>query len=386
MPRCSTRASGWPGGHRSDHSAGRPDGLVDLELLERELDDRVLMVAVMLVNNEIGVIQPIAELAEMAHEVGALMLCDAVQGLGRVPIPEGPDLVAISAHKIHGPKGIGALWMREGCEPAPLIHGGGQERGLRSGTLSPAAVRGLRRCREARCRALRPRLRPCPAVVGRSCSCPGSGLDDQRQHRTSLSRQSQHPPRRSRRGATDCRSARHRLLARFGLRQRIGPPEPRASRARSRLSPRRDRRSGSASAAIRPSTSSIDACHQIARGRTRAGASRRVTLVRFLRADGTLDKEVEAKPGQRLLDVAWAAREPLEGACEGVMACSTCHVIVDAEDFAKLPPASEEEEDLLDLAAHATRTSRLACQIILTEDMDTLSVRVPAEARNWMGR
>jgi ferredoxin len=109
-------------------------------------------------------------------------------------------------------------------------------------------------------------------------------------------------------------------------------------------------------------------------------------LVRFLRADGTLDKEVEAKPGQRLLDVAWAAREPLEGACEGVMACSTCHVIVDAEDFAKLPQATEEEEDLLDLAAHATRTSRLACQIILTEDMDTLSVRVPAEARNWMGR
>jgi ferredoxin len=111
-----------------------------------------------------------------------------------------------------------------------------------------------------------------------------------------------------------------------------------------------------------------------------------VTLVRFLRADGTLDKEVEAAPGLRLLDVAWAAREPLEGACEGVMACSTCHVIVEAEDFAKLPSASEEEEDLLDLAAHATRTSRLACQIILTADIESLSVRVPPEARNWMGR
>src|SRR4051795_2522787 len=117
-----------------------------------------------------------------------------------------------------------------------------------------------------------------------------------------------------------------------------------------------------------------------------AGASRRVTLVRFFRADGTLDKEVDAAPGQRLLDVAWAAREPLEGACEGVMACSTCHVIVDAEDFERLPPASEEEEDLLDLAAHVTRNSRLACQIILTEDMKSLSVRVPPEARNWMGR
>jgi len=111
-----------------------------------------------------------------------------------------------------------------------------------------------------------------------------------------------------------------------------------------------------------------------------------VTLVRFLKADGTLDKEVEAKPGQRLLDVAWAAREPLEGACEGVMACSTCHVIVEAQDFEKLPAASEEEEDLLDLAAHATRTSRLACQIILTENLKSLDVRIPASATNWMGR
>jgi len=111
-----------------------------------------------------------------------------------------------------------------------------------------------------------------------------------------------------------------------------------------------------------------------------------VTLVRFHKADGTLDKEVEAKPGQRLLDVAWAAGQPLEGACEGVMACSTCHVIVDKEDFERLPSASEEEEDLLDIAAHVTRTSRLACQILLTEDMGSLSVRVPPGARNWMGR
>ena len=111
-----------------------------------------------------------------------------------------------------------------------------------------------------------------------------------------------------------------------------------------------------------------------------------MTLVRFFRADGSLDKEVEAETGQRLLDVAWAAREPLEGACEGVMACSTCHVIVDPQDFDSLPPPSEEEEDLLDLAAHATRTSRLACQIMLREGMTSLSVRIPPEAKNWMGR
>lgn len=106
--------------------------------------------------------------------------------------------------------------------------------------------------------------------------------------------------------------------------------------------------------------------------------------VRFHKPDGTLDKEVEAKPGSRLLDVAWAAGQPLEGACEGVMACSTCHVIVDKADFEKLPRASDEEEDLLDLAAHATRTSRLACQIILTTDMETLNVRIPAGSKNWL--
>ncbi|HEX5239172.1 MAG TPA: 2Fe-2S iron-sulfur cluster-binding protein [Sphingomicrobium sp.] len=111
-----------------------------------------------------------------------------------------------------------------------------------------------------------------------------------------------------------------------------------------------------------------------------------MTLVRFFKADGTLDKEVEAKAGQRLLDVAWAAREPLEGACEGVMACSTCHVIVDPADFEALPSPSEEEEDLLDLAAYATRTSRLACQIILTDEMKSLTVRIPAGSTNWMGR
>jgi cysteine desulfurase len=119
------------------------DGRLDLDDLERELDSRVAIVAVMMVNNEIGVTQPITEIARMTHAAGALMLCDAVQAFGRIDICPGPDLVAVSAHKIHGPKGIGALWMRKGVEPAPLIHGGGQERGLRSGTLSPALCVGF---------------------------------------------------------------------------------------------------------------------------------------------------------------------------------------------------------------------------------------------------
>ncbi len=117
----------------------RPDGVV----APPSLTDGTGMVAAMLVNNEIGVIQPVAEMADLAHTSGALFLCDAVQGFGRIAIPEGPDLIAISAHKIHGPNGIGALWVKDGVTITPFLHGGGQEGGLRSGTLSPALCAGF---------------------------------------------------------------------------------------------------------------------------------------------------------------------------------------------------------------------------------------------------
>lgn len=90
--------------------------------------------------------------------------------------------------------------------------------------------------------------------------------------------------------------------------------------------------------------------------------------------------QAEGKAGDTLLRLAQAAGMPLEGTCEGQMACSTCHVIVAPEWFKRLPRASEEEEDMLDLAAGARRTSRLACQIILGEDLDGLAVSIPAEA------
>ncbi len=86
--------------------------------------------------------------------------------------------------------------------------------------------------------------------------------------------------------------------------------------------------------------------------------------------------------GDRLLDLAQAYDLPLEGTCGGQMACSTCHVIVDPADYARLPAPSEEEEDMLDFAAGAVTTSRLACQIVLDESLDGLRVRVPAEARD----
>lgn len=104
--------------------------------------------------------------------------------------------------------------------------------------------------------------------------------------------------------------------------------------------------------------------------------------VRFLKSDGSFDREVEAADGARLLDVAQGAGQPLEGSCEGAMACSTCHVIVAAEDFERLPPAADEEDDLLDFAAHVTRTSRLACQIRLDEALGSLTVRIPPSAYN----
>src|SRR5207253_10305453 len=104
------------------------DGLVDLTLAENRIDHRTAPVAAMLVNNEIGVVQPIAELGALAKAKGALVLCDAVQGFGRVPLPvHACDMAAISAHKVHGPKGIGALWVREGTPLDALLHGGGQE-------------------------------------------------------------------------------------------------------------------------------------------------------------------------------------------------------------------------------------------------------------------
>ena len=116
------------------------EGLVDPEV---EIAEGTGLVAVMQVNNEIGTVQPVARLAQRAHETGALFLCDAVQGAGKLAPPDSADLITITAHKLYGPKGIGALWVRDGVAIASLIEGGGQEGGLRSGTLSPALCAGF---------------------------------------------------------------------------------------------------------------------------------------------------------------------------------------------------------------------------------------------------
>ena len=107
--------------------------------------------------------------------------------------------------------------------------------------------------------------------------------------------------------------------------------------------------------------------------------------VTFINAEGDAH-EVEAETGLGLLEVAQAAGMPLEGTCEGQMACSTCHVIVDKAWFDKLPAAVEDEEDMLDLAAGVARTSRLSCQIDLTPELDGIEVRIPGESRDMQRR
>jgi 2Fe-2S ferredoxin len=95
-------------------------------------------------------------------------------------------------------------------------------------------------------------------------------------------------------------------------------------------------------------------------------------------------REIEAPAGKSLLDIAHANNIDIEGACEGVMACSTCHLIIDPDWYDRLKPASEEEDDMLDLAFGLTKTSRLGCQILLTEELDGLMVNLPVETRNMM--
>lgn len=125
------------------------NGLVDLDALKDALDDKTLLVSVMWANNETGVLQPIREIADLAHEVGALMMSDATQAVGKVPVSvneEGVDLLALSGHKLYGPKGVGALYVRQRgprVRLQPQITGGDAEGGLRSGTTNVPGVVGL---------------------------------------------------------------------------------------------------------------------------------------------------------------------------------------------------------------------------------------------------
>ena len=151
------------------------DGLINLDDLKAALTDRTILVSVMAANNEIGVLQPIAEIGKLCHERGILFHTDAVQGVGKIPLDVQAmdiDLMSISAHKMYGPKGVGALYVRRKnprVQLTPILDGGGHERGMRSGTLNVPGIVGLGKACEvsqqemeresARLRAMRDRLR-----------------------------------------------------------------------------------------------------------------------------------------------------------------------------------------------------------------------------------
>ena len=122
------------------------DGLLDLEDLRHALDERTVLVSVMAANNEIGVLQPLADISELCHSKGAFFHTDATQAAGRIEVDVdawGVDFLSISAHKVYGPKGIGALYARNGIPISPLLTGGGQENGLRPGTVPAPLVVGI---------------------------------------------------------------------------------------------------------------------------------------------------------------------------------------------------------------------------------------------------
>jgi len=124
----------------------RPDGLVELDALRAALRPETVLVSVMYANNEIGVIQPVRQIGALCRERGVLLHTDAAQAFGKIPIAvadENIDLMSLSAHKLYGPKGVGALYVRRSCSIAAQIHGGGHEGGLRSGTLNVPAIVGF---------------------------------------------------------------------------------------------------------------------------------------------------------------------------------------------------------------------------------------------------
>jgi cysteine desulfurase len=136
-------------GYRVTYLPVQKDGLIDLDDLKRAMDDKTILVTIMAANNEIGVLQPWAEIGKLCHERGVIFHSDATQAVGKVPIDvvkQNIDLMSISAHKMYGPKGVGALYVRRKnprVQISPIIDGGGHERGMRSGTLNVPGIAGL---------------------------------------------------------------------------------------------------------------------------------------------------------------------------------------------------------------------------------------------------
>lgn len=144
-----------------------PDGTVKIEEIEKAITDKTVLISVMLINNEVGTIQPVKEIAELAHKHGILFHTDAVQGLGNTPInvhEMGIDLMSMSAHKIYGPKGVGALYMKKGVNASNYLHGGAQESGHRASTENLAGIVGFGKAAELAEKNLESHIKNCSSL------------------------------------------------------------------------------------------------------------------------------------------------------------------------------------------------------------------------------
>ncbi|WP_199899441.1 aminotransferase class V-fold PLP-dependent enzyme [Sneathiella glossodoripedis] len=381
------------------------DGVIDLDALNSLLStiEEPALISVMMANNETGVIQPISEIVELAREHSALVHTDAIQAVGKIPVSFsnlGVDIMTVSSHKIGGPQGQGALILREGVPISAGQKGGGQELGRRGGTENVAGIAGFGLAAEmaaleidkiSALAELRDHLEAeitqyCPHAViyGKSAlrlpttsciSMPGVGAELQVMNfdlaGIAVS------------AGSACSSgkvkASHVLTA-------MGASDEAASEA-IRVSLGLSRRPMRLINLWKSGKSCITRKAPEVRHNADLGVKKRVTefmsKLTFVKPNG--DRvEVVAPIGKTLLEIAHQNGLELEGACEGSLACSTCHLIIDEDDFDRLPEASDDEEDMLDLAWGLTPTSRLGCQIVMTEELEGMVVTLPSGFNNQL--
>ena len=357
------------------------DGLMRLEDVAAAIGPGTALVSAMLVNNEIGVMQPVAEIAALAHGGGSAHALRHGAGVrtdtdrcGRARRRSAQHLGAQDLRAAGGGRDVPAR--RRGAR-RHLLHGGGQEPG-RSGTVAVALAVGL----GVAARIAGERMAEDAAHVESlwQLACAGLGAVE---HRIN--------------GSVSDQRWRGNLNVRF--------PGVDGGRLLSDVTRAVSLSSGAACAAAAGRDSHVLAALGLGRaearaslrlgwgrfttrgrggcggggdrqGGARAGADGRMIRVRFARADGSV-VEVEAAAGARLLDVAQGAGMPLEGTCDGAMACATCHVVLTAEAYAAFAPPTPEEEDMLDFAPGARAGSRLSCQLRLSTRRSSLDVRIP---------
>ncbi|CAG0902364.1 unnamed protein product [Cyprideis torosa] len=327
------------------------DGVVDVAVYQNMLkNDPPALVSIMLVNSETGVIQPIAEMAKLAHEVGALFHTDAVQGAGRIDISLdtlGVDFISLSAHKMAGPQGVGTIVTRAGIEPPKFMLGGSQEKNCRAGTYNAPGIAGM----------------------GLAAELALKNLD----HYAALEKMRDHMEKQIHQ-ISNSAIIYGENAPRVGNTCNVGLPGVPAQTQMMAL----DLDGISVSSGSACSSGSFKPSHVLTAMSVDEEAAKSALRISL---DGT-QKQIDAALGLSLMEVAVKEElEPIEGACGGGLACATCHLYVHPDFKSKTMPEddeiSEDEEDMLDLAFDVRDSSRLCCQIIVTEDMNGMTVAMP---------